>query len=43
MPDAVREEVKSVIVKYGQLSQEEAQNYMMKMDHEKRYQAETWS
>ncbi|XP_060597586.1 NADPH-dependent diflavin oxidoreductase 1-like [Ruditapes philippinarum] len=43
MPDAVREEVKSVIVKYGQLSQEEAQNYMMKMDQEKRYQAETWS
>ena len=43
MPDAVRDEVKNVIIKYGQLSHEEAQNYMKKMDQDKRYQAETWS
>lgn len=43
MPDAVRDSVKSVIMQYGHLSEEEALNYIKKMDQDKRYQAETWS
>ncbi|XP_053380905.1 NADPH-dependent diflavin oxidoreductase 1-like isoform X2 [Mercenaria mercenaria] len=43
MPDAVRDSVKNVIMQYGHLSEDEAQNFIKKMDQDKRYQAETWS
>ncbi len=43
MPDAIRYALKCVIMKGGEKTSEEADEYILNMDRSHRYQAETWS
>ena len=43
MPDNVRDALIEVIQQEGQMTEEEAQEYVENLDRTKRYQAETWS
>lgn len=43
MPKAVNNALKDVIMEYGQMSEQDAVDYLEKMERNRRYQTETWS
>jgi len=43
MPDGVRAALRKIVMARGEVSQDEADNYLEQMDRTGRYQAETWS
>ena len=43
MPDNVRDALKAVIVREGNMDDSTADIYLKNLDRTKRYQAETWS
>jgi len=43
MPDDVKDAVKQVIMECGNKTDDEAEIYIRKLEHCRRYQAETWS
>lgn len=43
MPDAVRLQFKRIVIQESGMTDEDAQNYLCKLDLAKRYQMETWS
>ena len=43
MPENVRDALKSVIMKEGNMDSSDAETYLRTLDQTKRYQAETWS
>ena len=43
MPDNVRDALKSVIMREGNMDVGAAEKYLKTLDQTKRYQAETWS
>lgn len=42
MPSAVREEFVDLVKSYGEMSQEEAENFIRTLEKTDRYQSETW-
>lgn len=43
MPSDVRKCLVEIILEYGEMSKENAEKYLLKMEREKRYCVEAWS